>query len=106
MDGQTIKAVLGKNIKFLRFRREYSQADLAEKADISVIFLSNIERGVKFPKPEIMSRIARALEVEVFELFKADLAPINNREIMNRLSADIHRNINAAVDEVFKQYLG
>ena len=106
MDGQAIKATLGKNIKFLRFRREYSQADLAEKADISVIFLSNIERGVKFPKPEVMSRIANALEIEVFELFKADLVPENNKETISRLSEDIHRNISMAVDEVFRQYLG
>jgi transcriptional regulator with XRE-family HTH domain len=106
MDGQAIKATFGKNIKFLRFRREYSQADLAEKADISIIFLSNIERGVKFPKPEVMSRIAIALEVEVFELFKTDLVPDDQRETMSRLSEDIHRNISMAVDKVFKQYLG
>jgi len=106
MDGQAIKTTLGKNIKFLRFRRKYSQADLAEKADISIIFLSNIERGVKFPKPEIMSRIANALEIEVYELFKSDLIPENNKETINRLSEDIHRNISIAVDEVFKQYMG
>jgi transcriptional regulator with XRE-family HTH domain len=104
MDGQAIKAILGKNIKFLRFRRKYSQADLAEKANISIIFLSNIERGVKFPKPEVMARIAKALEVEVFELFKVDLAPDDHKETMRHLSEDIHRNISMAVDEVFKQY--
>jgi transcriptional regulator with XRE-family HTH domain len=106
MDGQAIKATLGKNIKFLRFRREYSQAEIDKKADISIIFLSNIERGVKFPKPEVMSRIAKALEIEVFELFKADLVPEDNKETISRLSEDIHRNISMAVDEVFKQYLG
>jgi len=105
MDGQAIKAAFGKNIKFLRFHRGYSQADLAEKADISIIFLSNIERGVKFPKPEVMSRIAKALEVEVCELFKADPVPENNKETITRLSEDIHRNINMAITEVFKHYL-
>jgi transcriptional regulator with XRE-family HTH domain len=106
MDGQAIKATLGKNIKFLRFRKEYSQADLAEKANISIIFLSNIERGVKFPMPEVMARIAKALEVEVFELFKTDLMPEDYKKAMSHLSEDIHRNISMAVDEVFKQYLG
>ena len=106
MDGQAIKDTLGKNIKFLRFRKEYSQADLAEKADISIIFLSNIERGIKFPKPEGMSRIAKALNVEVFELFKADLVPEDYKKTVKRLSDDIQRNINIAIDDVFKQYLG
>jgi transcriptional regulator with XRE-family HTH domain len=106
MDGQAIKATLGKNIKFLRFRKGYSQADLAEKADISIVFLSNIERGVKFPKPEVMSRITEALGVEVFELFKAGLVPEDKKEFISRLSEDIHRNIGMAVDEVFKRYSG
>ena len=101
MNGQEIKTALGKNIKYLRFHRDYSQADLAEKANISTIFLSNIERGNKFPKPEIMSRIATALEVEVYELFKSEVVSENEKKTINRLSSDIHRNI----DEVFKQYL-
>ena len=100
MDGQEIKTILGKNIRFLRFHKAYSQADLAEKANISTIFLSNIERGNKFPKPEIMSRLANALEVEVFELFKPEVVPENGKETFNRLSSDIHRTI----DEVFAHY--
>jgi len=105
-DGQAIKTNFGKNIKFLRFRKGYSQADLAEKANISVIFLSNIERGVKFPKPEVMSRIAKALEVKVSELFNSDLLPKNSMETINHLFEDINRNISMAVAEVYKQYLG
>jgi transcriptional regulator with XRE-family HTH domain len=45
VDGQEIKALLGKNIKKLRSHRHYSQEELAEKADISIIYLSSIERG-------------------------------------------------------------
>lgn len=41
MDGKDIKVIFGKNIKFNRFHKGYSQADLAEKADISITFLSN-----------------------------------------------------------------
>jgi transcriptional regulator with XRE-family HTH domain len=106
MNGQAVKDTFGKNIKFLRFRRELSQADLAEKADISVIFLSNIERGVKFPKPEIMARLACALEIEVYELFKPPLSPETGSETLTRLCEDIHRNISLAVDNVFQRYQG
>ncbi|MDR1031419.1 MAG: helix-turn-helix domain-containing protein, partial [Treponema sp.] len=86
MDGQGIKAILGKNIKFLRAQRNFTQAVLAEKADISIIFLSSIERGTKYPKPDILARIAQALEVEVFELFKGDLVPSDSKKMMTRLS--------------------
>ncbi|MCL2759770.1 MAG: helix-turn-helix domain-containing protein [Treponema sp.] len=105
MSGQEIKAALGKNIKFLRFRKSYSQADLAEKADISITFLSNIERGLKYPKPDILSKIAESLEVKVYELFKTDIVPENNKELINRLSEDMTQKVNQAIYGVFKQYL-
>jgi len=104
MGGQEIKATLGKNIKFLRLRRQYSQADLAERADISITFLSNIERGLKFPKPNILWQIAEGLEVKVYELFKTDLVPDDSMELINRLSDDIRRQVNQAMDVVFRQY--
>ncbi|MDR1637993.1 MAG: helix-turn-helix domain-containing protein [Treponema sp.] len=106
MDGQAIKNSLGKTIKFLRFRMGFSQADLAEKADISITFLSTIERGIKFPQPDILSKLAKALDVEVFELFKVDLVPSDSKETMSKLSEDITKNVSLTIAEVFKQYLG
>jgi len=105
MSGQEIKTSLGKNIKFLRTRRHYSQANLAEKADISITFLSNIERGLKFPKPDILSKIAEALEVKVYDLFITDIVPENSKELINHLSEDITLKVNQAMEGVFKQYL-
>ena len=106
MDGQAIKAALGKNIKVLRTQRDFTQAVLAEKAGISVIFLSSIERGTKYPKPDILARIARALEVEVFELFKGDLVPSDSKKLITDLSEDITSKLNLALQNIFKQYLG
>jgi transcriptional regulator with XRE-family HTH domain len=106
MDGQAIKATLGKNIKLLRTRRDLTQAVLAEKADISIIFLSSIERGAKYPQPDILARIATALEVEVFELFKGDLVPSDSKELITHLSEDITDKLQTALRDVFKQYLG
>jgi transcriptional regulator with XRE-family HTH domain len=105
MNGKEIKAILGKNIKFFRYRNEYSQADLAEKADISITFLSNIERGLKFPKPDIMAKIAESLEIELYELFKADIVPNDKKTLINSLSKDVIKKINQSVKEVFTQYL-
>ena len=105
MDGQAIKNALGKKIKFLRFRRDLSQADLAEKADISITFLSTIERGIKFPQPDMLSRLAEALDVEVFELFKNDAIPVDSKETMSQLSEDIIKNVNLTIENVFKQYM-
>ncbi|MDR2073212.1 MAG: helix-turn-helix domain-containing protein [Spirochaetaceae bacterium] len=106
MEEQELKSILGKNIKFLRFRRQFSQADLAEKAGISITFLSNIERGNNFPLAGTLCNLAKALEVDVFELFKGTIVPEDHREVICSLSEDIKGTILSALDNVFKQYMG
>jgi len=113
MGGQEIKTALGKNIKLLRSYRKYSQALLAEKADISIAYLSKIERGIKYPKPEILSQISEALGVEVYELFKANsvpkLTPIiirnDNKKMLSRLSKIMTKKVNNAMEGVFSDFL-
>ena len=117
MDGQEIKTALGKNIKLIRNHRQYSQEVLAEKADISITFLSNIERGLKFPKPAILAQISESLGVEVYELFKTNsvpnIAPIvvrnNSKKMLDRLSKTMTRKVNIAVNKamegVFKDFM-
>ena len=108
MDGQEIKVALGQNIKKLRGHRRYSQAELAEKADISIIYLSNIERGKKFPKPAILSQLAEGLDVQVYELFKPNhtpkVMPNDNKKIIIRISKDITQKVIQAMETGFKKY--
>ena len=104
MDGQVIKDTLGKNIKILRARRGLSQADFSEKADISITFLSNIERGIKYPQPDMLSKIAGALGVNVNELFVTDLVSGNGNKLLSHFSEDITQNVNQAMAEVIKRY--
>ena len=103
---QEIKDILANNLKYFRTQRQFSQAQLAEKANISVTFLSNIERGKMFPKVETLSRLTESLNVEVYELFQSDLVSQDNKKVMNRLSEDITKNVNLALTDVFKLYLG
>jgi transcriptional regulator with XRE-family HTH domain len=104
MEVQAIRDILAKNIKYFRYHRKLSQFQLAEKADISVTFLSNIERGKMFPKVETLSRLTESLDVEVQELFQSDLASDDHKKMMNRLTEDITRNVNQAMAEVLKLY--
>ena len=106
METQEIKDILGRNIKYFRFHRQISQSALAEKAAISVTFLSNIERGKMFPKVETLSRLTESLDVSVFELFRTDLVHDDNKDMINRFSEDITKNVNMALSEVIKQYIG
>jgi len=74
MDGKAIRNILARNIKALRARRNWSQADLAEKSDLSIVYLSDIERGNKWPYLDTLVKLAGAFNVEVYELLKPEYA--------------------------------
>jgi len=104
MKEKKLKAVLGGKIKFFRLRRQFSQADLAEKADISITFLSNIERGHNYPQAGTLCNIAHALGVEIWELFKEDNTFNGEAAIIDRISADFTKQVNNALSAVHKKY--
>ena len=64
MNPDNLKIIFGIKIKSLRTERELSLKDLSNKAGIAVSYLSEIESGKKYPKPEKLINLARALGVE------------------------------------------
>lgn len=54
---------IGKAIKLCRVKRKISQADLAEAANISVSYLSLLERGKRDPNFSTIQSIAEALHI-------------------------------------------
>jgi transcriptional regulator with XRE-family HTH domain len=105
MKEQELKKKLGKNIKFFRFRRQLSQADLAEKAQISITSLSDIERGNNFPQAKTLCSLAEALEIEVWALFKGEGTSEEQNTVLEHISEDFSRHINIAIETVRKQYI-
>jgi len=99
-----LKKALGKNIKFWRFRRQLSQIDLAEKAGISVTFLSNIERGNNYPQAKTLCNLAEALNVDAWELFREERASAREQSIIDCISEDFTKHVNLAIETVCKQY--
>ena len=69
MTGEEVRQTLAKNIKKLRAQKGFSQAQLAEEADISLPFMSSIEQSSKWPYPDTLAQIAAALGVDVSDLF-------------------------------------
>ena len=64
MGGCTLeRAALGKRIRESRIKKGCTQQDLAGKADIGTVYLSEIERGVKMPSLNIFIKIIDALDV-------------------------------------------
>jgi len=104
MKEKKLKSILGKNIKFFRLRRQFSQADLAEKANISITFLSNIERGNNYPQAGTLCNIANSLGIEAWELFKEENTFNEQKAIIDRISEDFSKHVNIALETVHNKY--
>jgi transcriptional regulator with XRE-family HTH domain len=105
MGGDELRHALGKNLKLYRSLRRLSQADLAEKADISLTFLSDIERGNKWPYPDTLANLAKALDVPVSMLFRLERdASEDARSAMYQFSRDIRKYVDDALETVFREY--
>lgn len=63
--------ICGQKIRELREGRGYSLQDLAQKARVSVSYLSEIERGTKRPSLKTLERIAQALNIPRDQLVEA-----------------------------------
>ncbi|MGH7976168.1 MAG: helix-turn-helix domain-containing protein [Limisphaerales bacterium] len=59
---------LGEAVRYYRKRAKLSQEKLAEKANLSTVFISHIERGVENVSMDAVQRIAKSLGVQVNDL--------------------------------------
>ena len=64
-----IQKQLGKRIQELRKLRGYSQEKFAEKIDIAINTMSNIERGNAFMTSSTLEKIIKTLKITPAELF-------------------------------------
>lgn len=65
----SLRELFGQKIKTIRLAREMSQEQFAELLEISVDFLSLIERGINAPSFENLEVFSTQLRIPIFELF-------------------------------------
>jgi len=66
--------ILGLKLKKLRLERGATLRELAQSSGMSISYLSEIEKGKKYPKPERLLALAEALEVPFDELVSLKVA--------------------------------
>ena len=98
----SIRDILAYNLKESRRKCGIFQAKLAEKANITTQYIAMIEVSRKFPTPDMLERIAKALEIETYELFKVKPSP---EDAMERFHDTLVRNIERLVSEAVEKTL-
>ena len=74
-----IREILADNLKEKRRKKGLTQEKLAEKAGMSLQYLAMLELAHKFPSGEMLERLAKALEIETYELLA--ISPSANIEL-------------------------
>ncbi len=64
-----LSKLLGQRIKDLRKRNKLTQAELAEIIGMETTNLCKLENGGQIPKEENMEKLAKALQVNIKDLF-------------------------------------
>jgi len=95
-----LRDILSQNIKRFRQRKGWSQAKLAEKMEISTNYLSDIETKRGWVSPFSLSKLANALEVEVFELFKPkEVVSSDTLTVVNKCLDDFSMSIKTSFEK-------
>ena len=89
MNEAGLRNLFSQNIKRQRQMKGWSQEKLAEKMEISTNYLSEIETGKGWVSPFSLVKLANALEIEVFELFKPQ----------ESISKDLKNKVNKYLDD-------
>ena len=98
----SLREILANNLKAYRRKCGISQSKLAEKAEISTQYIAMIELSRQFPSPEVLEKIAQALDIKAYELFSVPPSPEN---AMERLHKDIIKDIRQVIAEVLEDIL-
>jgi transcriptional regulator with XRE-family HTH domain len=114
---QALRNLLSANIKKYRHRRNWSQFSLAARIDISTNFLADIEAGNTWVSSQTLVRLAKAFEIEVYELLKPEKPDDSGKDqeednrikaLLNRFSRDLavvlQDSVEKAIEHTKKQY--
>jgi transcriptional regulator with XRE-family HTH domain len=102
-----IREVLASNLKEYRRKCGFSQDNLAERAEISTQYLATVETCRKFPTPEVLERLAKALGLEPYQLFSVSAAPEEALERLHRsIVDDVERVVGEAVERAVSEKCG
>ncbi len=79
------KKLLGKRIQELRRARNLSQEDLAEKLDLNAKYLGFVEQGRANPTLTVLIGIAKALKVDLVDLFNHPWLKLTEVELRKKI---------------------
>ena len=96
------QSVFVQNLRKYRRKIGFTQAQLAEKVNVSTHHIGMIELSRNNPTLELVERIADALNIKTYELFLDLLSP---NEELEQLRQEIRTDMKQLLDETLEKVL-
>jgi len=106
-----LKQVFIQNLKNFRKKENVTQMKLAEYCNTAPSYIGEIEIGRKFPSTEMIERIAEALRIEPYHLFRDWMKTGGDSDhegyypiLPVSMKNEIKNQIESAICEIFEKY--
>jgi len=80
--------IIGDRLRALREEKKFSQGDVEKRTGLLRCYISRVENGHTIPAIETLEKIARALEIPLYQLFYDGEKPPALPNLPKRKSAD------------------
>ncbi|WP_066067982.1 helix-turn-helix domain-containing protein [Neobacillus soli] len=96
--------MIGKKIFEIRKRRGYTLSELAERANVSKSYLSNIERNInQNPSIQVIKKIASVLDVDLRALLETE-SSIKEKELPDQELIDLVNELKESGIEKIEEF--
>jgi transcriptional regulator with XRE-family HTH domain len=101
--------MFSKNLKFYRLRKQMSKKELADKANLTPMAITNYEKGVRKPDMRTLQSLADALEVRIIDFLAVRNENISFVHGEFRKNASLSKTqqeyIHECVEEYFNRFM-
>ncbi len=80
--------IIGDRLRTLREEKKLSQGDVEKRSGLLRCYISRVENGHTVPAMETLEKLARALEVPLYQLFYEGEEPPKLPNLLKRKTAD------------------
>ncbi len=79
--------IIGDRLRELRESKKFSQGDIEKRSGLLRCYISRVENGHTVPAVETLEKLARALEIPLYQLFYEGDKPPKLPDLLKRRSA-------------------
>ncbi|WP_461256879.1 helix-turn-helix domain-containing protein [Treponema sp. R80B11-R83G3] len=96
--------IFARNLRETRRKCGFSQEKLAEKVNVSTHHIAMIELARNFPTSELIERIAKALNIKIYELFvESNSMSHDFEQLRKEIKTDMKQLFNEFIEKTKKK---